>query len=143
MSKDKYFSGEPVFAQIIKLLPMDDIRSIAKELGSDRYIKKFTTEDHLITMLYGVTSGCTSLREVVTGIVSYGDKISHCKLNYATNKSTLSDSNKRRDQKVFEKIYYKLVDNLTPFLSDSQTSKFKSKYKLFAIDSTTISLLCV
>jgi hypothetical protein len=140
MGKDIHFSGEPVFAQLIKLLPFDDIKSIANELGSDRYIKKFCTVQHLITMLYGVTSGCTSLREVVSGIVSYGDKISHCKLNYATNKSTLSDANKRRDHKVFEKIYNKLVSNLTPFLSDTQTARFKSKYKLFAIDSTTISL---
>jgi len=30
-------------------------------------------------MVYGVTSGCNSLGELFGGIVSYGDKISHCK----------------------------------------------------------------
>jgi hypothetical protein len=75
MRKDKHFNGEPVFAQIIKLLPLDDIRLIAQKSSSDRYVKKFCTVQHLIAMLYGVTSSYNSLREVVSGIVSYGDNM--------------------------------------------------------------------
>ena len=90
-------------------------------------------------MLYGVTSGCTSLRELCSGIVSYGDKISHCKFKYTPNKSTLSDANKRRDYKVFESIYYDLVTQYYPDLADSHQKLVIDK-KVHAIDSTTISL---
>lgn len=90
-------------------------------------------------MLYGVTSGCTSLRELCSGIVSYGDKINHCKFDYTPNRSTLSDANKRRDCKVFEAIYYDLVTQYYPDLADSHKNLIVDK-KFYAIDSTTISL---
>ncbi len=90
-------------------------------------------------MIYGVTSGCNSLRELCGGIVSYGDKISHCKLDYSPRRSTLSDANKRRDCKVFELIYQDLVKEYLPSLSDSHKSLIIDK-KVYSIDSTTISL---
>lgn len=139
MSKDKYFIGNPVFAQIIKLLPFAKIRNIAKKHQSDRYTKKCDTLNHLITMLYGVISGCNSLREVCGGIVSYGNKINHCHLEYAIPKSTLADANKRRSPEVFEEIYEEVLNSVRPFLSDSGP-KIDKDLKLYAIDSTTISL---
>ncbi|HMP31860.1 MAG TPA: IS4 family transposase, partial [Saprospiraceae bacterium] len=139
MSKDKYFIGNPIFSQIIKILPFDRIRSKAKELQADRYTKKCDTLNHLITMLYGVISGCNSLREVCGGIVSYGNKISHCNLEYAIPRSTLADANKRRSAKVFEEIYEVVLKSILPNLSDSG-QKEDNDLKLYAIDSTTISL---
>ena len=55
-------------------------------------------------MLYGVTSGCNSLRELCAGIVSYGDKIAHCKFDYTPKRSTISDANSRRGYVIFEQI---------------------------------------
>jgi len=139
MSKNTFFFGQPIFSQIVGLIPKAKVNQIANDHQSDRYTKKFTTFQHLITMLYGVVSGCNSLRELCLGIVSYGDKISHCKFDYAPNKSSLSDANKRRDCKVFEAIYYNLLESYLPDLSDSRKSLFIDK-KVYAIDSTTISL---
>jgi hypothetical protein len=90
-------------------------------------------------MIYGVTSGCNSLRELCCGIVSYGDRISHCKFDYSPKRSTISDANKRRDRVVFEDIYNDLVTEYLPGLSDSHKQLIADK-KVFAIDSTTISL---
>jgi hypothetical protein len=90
-------------------------------------------------MVYGVTSGCNSLRELCGGIVSYGDKISHCKFDYSPKRSTISDANKRRDCIVFEDIYYDLVTEYLPDLSDSHKQLVIDK-KVYAIDSTTIAL---
>jgi hypothetical protein len=90
-------------------------------------------------MVYGVTSGCNSLRELCGGIVSYGDKISHCKFDYSPKRSTISDANKRRDCIVFEDIYADLVTEHLPDLSDSHKQLVIDK-KVYAIDSTTIAL---
>jgi len=90
-------------------------------------------------MVYGVTSGCNSLRELCGGIVSYGDKISHCKFDYSPKRSTISDANKRRDCIVFEDIYSDLVTEHLPDLSDSHKQLVIDK-KVYAIDSTTIAL---
>jgi len=70
-------------------------------------------------MLYGVMSGCNSLREVCTGTVSFGQKISHCKLDYTIPRSTFSDANKKRTPDVFESIYDDLMKDLYPNLSGS------------------------
>ena len=139
MGKSITFFGQPIFSQMIGLLNRDKIVSQAKEHGSDHYCKRFSTLQHLITMIYGVTSGCNSLRELCSGIVSYGDKISHCKFDYSPRRSTISDANKRRDCAVFESIYYDLVKEYLPDLSDSNKQLVIDK-KVYAIDSTTISL---
>ena len=139
MSKGNIFFGQPIFSQMIGLLDRNKVNKRAEEKSSDRYCKRFNTFQHLITMIYGVTSGCNSLRELCGGIVSYGDKISHCKLDYSPRRSTLSDANKRRDCKVFELIYQDLVKEYLPSLSDSHKSLIIGK-KVYSIDSTTISL---
>ena len=139
MNKNTFFFGQPIFSQIIGLLPKDKIIQLAKENNADHYCKKFDTFQHLLTMSYGVISGCNSLREITTGIVSYGDKLEHCKFSYAPKRSTISDANTKRDYTIFEKIYYSLVKHFESDLSDSGTGYFKGK-SVFSIDSTTISL---
>ena len=139
MSKSSIFFGQPIFSQMIGLLNNNKIAKRTKEHKSDRYCKRFTTFQHLITMLYGVTSGCNSLRELCGGIVSYGNKIEHCKFDYTPRRSTVSDANTRRNCAVFEDIYYDLVDDYLPSLSDSHKQLVIDK-KAYAIDSTTISL---
>ena len=139
MSKSTYFVGQPIFSQLIKLLSVSKINQRTEEHKTDHYCKRFTTYQHLITILYGVTSGCNSLRELCGGIVSYGDKITHCKFTYTPKRSTISDANKRRDCAVYEDIYYDLVKTYLPDLSDSHKQLVIDK-KVYAIDSTTISL---
>ena len=78
-------------------------------------------------MVYGITTGCNSLRELCGGIVSYGDKISHCKFDYSPKRSTISDANKRRDCIVFEDIY-------------SDLAIFHSKYRFNASNLRVIVL---
>jgi hypothetical protein len=139
VSKSTNFFGQPIFSQMIGLLNKSKITARAEEHKSDHYCKRFSTFQHLITMVYGVTSGCNSLRELCGGIVSYGDKISHCKFDYSPKRSTISDANKRRDCVVFEDIYDDLVKEYLPDLSDSHKQLVIDK-KVYAIDSTTIAL---
>ena len=139
MSKSTIFFGQPIFSQMIGLLNKDKINKYVEIHSSDHYCKRFTTFQHLITILYGVTSGCNSLRELCGGIVSYGKRISHCKFNYTPRPSTVSDANRRRKCAVFEDIYYDLAEEYLPSLSDSHKELVIDK-KVYAIDSTTISL---
>jgi len=139
MNKSSLFFGQPIFSQMLELLNKSKINKRTQEHKSDHYSKRFTTFQHLITILYGVVSGCNSLRELTGGIVSYGDKITHCNFDYSPKRSTISDANKRRDCKVFEDIYYDLVNEYLPDLSDSHQQLVIDK-KVYAIDSTTISL---
>ena len=139
MSKDTNFIGQPIFSQLLKFVSKSKVDRIALKSKADRYIKKFTTYNHLIVMLYSVFEGVSSLRETVIGVLANSYKINHLGLSYMPKRSTLSDANKRRSSKVFEDIYMKIYQDNRQFLSDSYDSKLDLK-RLFMIDSTTISL---
>ena len=69
MSRSMVFFGQPIFSQMIGLLNAGKINDRATSHRSDYYCKRFSTFQHLITMIYGVTSGYNSLRELCCGIV--------------------------------------------------------------------------
>lgn len=65
MIKSNYFSTKSVFGQLISLIDDSLIQKEVKKCGSDRYTKRFKTQDHLISMLFCSFSKCTSLREIL------------------------------------------------------------------------------
>lgn len=138
MNKSNHFSGQPILGQILNLIPANIIKEGARKYNTDKYYKKFMTQDHLVTMLYCILSKCNSIREVVTGIMACDKKIYHLGVDYFPRRSTFSEANCNRDSNVFEFIYTKLYEMYSPSLADSQTRKWESK--LYIFDSTTISL---
>lgn len=139
MSKSNYFSSKSVFGQLISLIDDSLIRKEVKKCDSDRYTKRFTTKDHLISMLFCSFSKCTSLREISGAMLGLSGKTSSFQLNHIPKRSTLSDANKKRDVLVFENIYHQLLKQYACFLSDSRIKDIiKKQVKIF--DSSTISL---
>lgn len=120
------------------LIPRREVQALARRLGTDRYYKRFMTYDHLVAMLYTVFSRCTSLREVVTGMLACEHRLRHLGLSYVPRRSTLADANCRRDHRVFEAIHGLLYRRYAGALPDSRSQRWMSK--LYIIDSTTISL---
>ena len=66
-------------------------------------------------------------------------KLSHLGFDKAPARSTLSDANNRRDYRVFESLYYGLLNKYHSFISDSRL-KGLSIRNLKIIDSSTIQL---
>lgn len=138
MNKSNHFTGQPIFSQIISLIPKGQLRGLTRIHQSDRYYKKFKTYEHLVTMLYAVMSKCTSIREVTTGLMACDRKLNHLGMTYYPRKSTLSDANGRRDASVFEALYGILYKKYGKYLPDSRKESWASK--LYIFDATTISL---
>ena len=139
MSKSTFFTGQPVFSQLLKFLPRHIINGCAREYRSDLYYKKFNTHHHLITMLYACFQNCTSLREVITGIRACEGKLQPLGLRYFPCRSTLADANKNRSYEVFEQLFYKLIEIFRKLYPDSRNLDPYIK-RLIIIDSTTITL---
>ncbi|QTD37265.1 DUF4372 domain-containing protein [Polaribacter batillariae] len=139
MSKSNNFSSKSVFGQLISLIDNSIITRAVKKCDSNRYTKRFTTKNHLISMLFCSFSKCTSLREVSGAMLGLSGKTSNFQLNCIPKRSTLSDANKKRDVVVFENIYHQLLKHYGSFLSDSRIKDVINKQiKIF--DSSTISL---
>ncbi len=138
MNKSTFFTGQPIFSQLIKLIPRSIIARACLDNSSDRYYKKFDTYHHLTTMLYCCYQHCTSLREVVSGMGACEGRLQSLGITHLPARSTLSEANMRRSYQTFEQIYYSLYKRYQTFLPDSRIDELSRR--LVIIDSTTISL---
>lgn len=136
MPKDNFFSGQPVFAQLLSLIPRHIISKQSQKYSANRYCKSFMSYDHLVTMLYQGFFQCLSLRELVTGLQANQSRLLHLGLANTPRRSTLSDANSRRPAEFFAAVYHQLYEYFYGSLPDSRPLL----KKLFIIDSTTISL---
>lgn len=139
MDKSTHFFGQSVFEQLISLIDNRIISEARIESKSDYYVKRFTTQDHLISMLFCSFAKCTSLREVSGAMLGLSGKTKHFQLQHIPRRSTLSDANKRRDSSVFGSIYNKLLRKYGHLISDSRIKDVINK-QIEIFDSTTISL---
>ncbi len=141
MDKSTIFSGQPIFSQLLSLIPNHLVDRLVRKYDSDRYCKKFDTRHHLVTMLFAVINQCTSIREVVTGIQVTGGKKGHIKMVHDVKRSTLSDANRRRQEAFFGELFHELY-KLHYGYPDSRKINPRAPYekRLFIIDSTTIKL---
>lgn len=139
MGKDKNFSGQPIFTQILKFVDKSNIKKFSKELEADRYVKKFTSYTHVVVMLFVAFEGYHSIRDTVLGLLSNAHKLQHLGLDYLVKRSTFSEANARRPNELFAKIYHDTYRHHAPILADSKLSKVDIK-RLYIMDSTTITL---
>jgi transposase len=138
MSKGTFFTGQPIFNQVLNYISRELVQSAAREVNADYRYKSFKTYEHLVTMLYSIFNHCDSLREVTTGLLAWDQRIKHLGMDAHPRRSTLADANKNRSHEVFEKIYLKLLDKYKSFLPDSRRRSCKNN--LYIFDSTTITL---
>lgn len=139
MHKGKAFVGQPVLSQILDVIPSSLIQQSGRKHQANRYYKSLPFRVHLISLLYGVFSYCNGLRELSEGLLACEGKLSHLGLDKAPARSTLSDANNKRDYRVFESVYFGLLNKYHSFISDSRL-KGLSIRNLKVIDSTTIQL---
>ncbi|MBP7496387.1 MAG: DUF4372 domain-containing protein [Bacteroidales bacterium] len=99
------------FLDRINLIDNSLINRAVKKYNTDYYVKKFTTKNHLISMLFYVFGKCNSIREVCGAMLGLKVKTLHFELKHLPKRSTLSDANKQRAQEVFEFIYYYLLSS--------------------------------
>ena len=138
-SSEKKLVGQPIFKQILKLLPRAVVNRMILQQGSDRYYKSFSTWDQLVTLLFGIFERCDSAREVCDGMAALNGKLNYLGMDCSPAKSTFNDALNRRSEIVFEKIYFALLSYFTPILSASRKEGVSFK-QFFAFDSTTIRL---
>ena len=139
MAKSNYFSSKSVFGQLISLIDDKIIKDAVKKNDSDRYVKRFKSKDHLISMLFCSFAKCNSLREVSGAMLGLSGKTESFQLNHIPKRSTLSDANKNRSIEFFEDIYNKLMFEYGSVLSDSRIKDVLKK-QVKILDSSTISL---
>jgi hypothetical protein len=139
MRNNTFFTGQPLFTQLLQLIPNHLIRTLTQKYNSDHYYKKFKTYDHIVSMLYCDLFKCNSLRELCTGMQACHYKLYHLGLKNTPRRSTIAEANSKRPELLFSDLYHHLYAHYYKSLPDTfNTAKVEDR--LFIMDSTTISL---
>ena len=132
--------GLHVFAQLLKVLPMDTFEAIAAKYPlKPCNSRKFTPRDYFTAMLFGQLSGASSLREVVLGMAIAGEKIVHTGAKFM-KRTTLAYNNNHSNPLIFKDFYFAVLEQFRCKLGHKKQAQFDKP--LFSIDSSTISLGC-
>lgn len=122
MSKDseKRLVGQPIFKQMMNLLPKEKFDVLVHKHESDRYYKRFSSWTQLVTMLFGAYSRCGSMGEVCAGMQALEGKLNYWGMDSSPARSTAGDGLCERDNGVFRDFYYSLIEHFKPLFSVSR-----------------------
>ncbi len=125
-----------IFSELLKLFPRYRFEKAVERYQGDRYVKRFSTWQHFITILYSQIKQKDSLRDIESGLATQSAKWYHLGLTNI-RRSTLSDANNQRDYKIYEETFYQLLERCR---DHTPKHRFRFKNPLYSIDATTIDL---
>jgi hypothetical protein len=125
-----------VFNNLLSFVPRYCFERIVNSLKADKYVKTLKCWNQFTALLYAQVSGKDTLREIVQGLEVHDTKLYHIGLPQV-KRSTLAEANKNRDYKIYESLFYEMLNrckDLTP------AHKFRFKNPLYSFDASTIDL---
>jgi hypothetical protein len=126
-----------IMSQLLVHIPRHQFDTLVSNLGGDRYVKAFTTWSQLATLFYAQASGKNSLRDIQNALALQAGKLYHLGLPDRICRSTLADANAKRDWRIFESLFYRLLARCRDVTPRHQ---FRFKNPLYSLDSTVIDL---
>jgi hypothetical protein len=125
-----------VFNQLLTFIPKQHFNTFVGQHKADRYVKKLTTWNQFIALMYAQATGKESLRDIQTGLSMYEEKWSHLDIK-SVARSSISYANKNRNYKIFEELFYELLSQCKDI---AQEKSFTFSNHLYSLDATTIKL---
>ena len=129
-----------LFSQVLKLVDRNIFNQVVVKHDTDKHSKGCNTWTHFVSMLFLQMANLHSLRDISTGLRSATGNLSHLGIQRAPCKSTISYRNQHRSYKVFENLYFKLLDSIEPSLQRKRLYARRLKRKIFIMDSSIIPL---
>jgi len=126
-----------ILSQLLVHMPRHDFQSLVSQWEADRYVKRFTTWNHLVTLLYAQAGDKKSLRDIQNGLNAHAPQLYHLGFEGTVPRSTLSDANATRDWHIFQGLFQALLSRCRAL---SPKHKFKFKNPLKTLDATAIDL---
>lgn len=116
-----------VYNQILHLIPRHQFDNSVKKYNGDYYVKYFSCWQQFLTLLYAQIKSKDSLRDIEISLRAHSKKWYHIGLR-VIKRSTLSDANKLRINRICQELFYCLLEKCR-----SVTPKHKFRFKtLFA-----------
>jgi hypothetical protein len=98
-----------VLHAILKLVPWHVLDRLVDEFDANKKVRRLTTQDQFVALLYAQLAGAQSLRAIVADFASHASKLYHLGTG-EVSRSTLADANARRACAVFTGLLAELMD---------------------------------
>ncbi len=126
-----------VFSQLLRLFSRTDFQKAVNKHQAEKGAKGFDSWTQFIAMLFAQLGRAHSLREICQGLASVEGKLNHLGVKSSPARSTLAYANAHRSYKVFEEVFFQLLERCQ---SIAPEKKFRFKNKLYSLDATVIDL---
>ncbi len=132
--------GKFVFAQIVEFLPRYEFEKCVKRYKGDFHTKSLNSYNHLLQLIFGQITSCTSLRDICLCLKAHQNNLYHLGIRQQVNQSSLSRANEKRDYRIFQDFGYHLIEQVRPLFAKERTPLIDLDETIFALDSTSISV---
>ena len=130
--------GQYEFTQLCSFLPKRIFDCLVDKYEGNKWVKSFTCWHHLLVMVFGQLSNRKSMRDLIVTLNAHRSKFYRLGLGKSVTRSNLSKANEVREARIFKEYADRLID-IARRKRDG-LKEFFVKNKVFAFDSTTISL---
>jgi hypothetical protein len=133
--------GRTVFAQLLDFLPQYEFDKCVAHYHGNFRVRKLPAYEQFLVLAFAQLTWRESLRDVETGLASFGPKLYHSGIRQPTARSTLADANpaKRDDWRIFADFAHVLIQQATTLYADEPFGG-ELQAAAYALDSTTIDL---
>lgn len=97
-----------VFHDLLKRVPWTEFDRLVGAHEADKHVRRLSTKNQFIALLYGQLAGAASLREIVCGLESHAARLYHLGAT-SVSRSTLADANARRPCAVLGELFAAMV----------------------------------
>ena len=129
-----------MFGQVLQIFSKKEFYSAVKMTQAEKGAKGFFCWNQFVAMLFCQLGQAHSLREICGGLASCMGKLKHLGIEAAPCRSTLSYANEKRSWRLYEAVFYQLLEKVRMIAPTKK--KFRFRNKLFSLDATLIEL-CV
>lgn len=132
-------TGNTVFAQLIKHLPLHQFHRCVQRYDGNHRVRSFSCLDQYLCLFFAQLTYRESLRDITTCLLGMQNKLYHMSIRGKIARTTLADANETRDWRIYQDFAHILIHHAREIYS-KEPFGISMKETVYALDSTTIDL---
>ena len=133
-----------LFNQLCEFLDRNYFDYLVKKYNGNKYVKRYSCWNHLLTMIWAQLTGRKSLRDIVLSLKAHSEKTYRLGIGKSVNRSTIGEANSSRDVAIFrcmaERMMRDVADISIVRQDLAEIFSGLAVAGLFAVDSSTVHL---
>jgi DDE family transposase/uncharacterized protein DUF4372 len=132
--------GKFIFSQVMGLVSHKVFNACVNRYKGDYKSKQFSCWKQFLCMAFGQLTHRESLSDTILCLHANAGKLYHLGIGQAIAKSTLSNANESRDNRIFSEMAMILIEEAKSLYLNESDLDVELKNNVFAIDATVIDV---